>query len=174
MRYVDVRTHTEVDPLRSLTPKDIGALIRDARLESGMTQAELGTKIGASRFWVAEFERGKPRAELGLALKALRALRLTLTIEPRDAVVRREEERNIGRAQVVAAPDIDRSTILNRSTTPMPVDINRATQQPTFLWSNQQLPPLISQDWSLRKTSEHVEPEAPQRQRNQQKRKPRR
>jgi HTH-type transcriptional regulator / antitoxin HipB len=66
---------------KSLSPKNIGAIIRDKRIDNGLSQTELAKKIGASRFWVAEVERGKPRAELGLVLKALRALRLDLKIE---------------------------------------------------------------------------------------------
>ena len=66
---------------KPLSPKDIGALVRQTRVDAGLTQEELAKKIGASRFWVAAFERGKPRAELGLALKALRALELTVTVD---------------------------------------------------------------------------------------------
>ncbi len=63
----------------------IGALVRDTRMAAGLTQTELANRIGASRFWVAEFERGKPSAELGLALKALHALGLAVQIEPTSA-----------------------------------------------------------------------------------------
>ena len=67
--------------MRAQTPKEIGALIRNARLESGITQSELAAKIGASRYWVAGIERGNAGVELGLVLKALRAMGLTFTIE---------------------------------------------------------------------------------------------
>lgn len=63
----------------------IGALVRDTRTAAGLTQTELADRIGASRFWVAEFEKGKPSAELGLALKALHALGLAVQIEPTSA-----------------------------------------------------------------------------------------
>ncbi len=63
----------------------VGALVRQARTAAGLTQTELGQRIGASRFWVAAFEKGKPSAELGLALKALQALGLSVRIEPRTA-----------------------------------------------------------------------------------------
>jgi HTH-type transcriptional regulator/antitoxin HipB len=58
----------------------VGALVREARTTAGLTQTELANRIGASRFWVAEFEKGKPSAELGLALKALNALGLVVRI----------------------------------------------------------------------------------------------
>jgi hypothetical protein len=44
----------------------------------------LGQRIGASRFWVAQFEKGKPSAELGLALRALHALGLKVSVEPHN------------------------------------------------------------------------------------------
>jgi transcriptional regulator with XRE-family HTH domain len=102
------------------TPKDLGALARDARIGAGMTQAQLGEKIGTSRFWVAEFERGKSRAELGLTLKALRALELVLTVEPKDQALRREhDERSTEqRLDRIPQPAVDLSSILSRSTIP--------------------------------------------------------
>lgn len=63
------------------TAKDIGALIRDERKKQNLDQAELAERIGVSRRWVLQVEGGKPRAELGLVLKALDALGLTLSID---------------------------------------------------------------------------------------------
>ena len=63
----------------------VGALVREARTTAGLTQTELANRIGASRFWVAEFEKGKPSAELGLALQALHALGLAMQIQPTGA-----------------------------------------------------------------------------------------
>lgn len=56
------------------TPQDIGALLRESRKKTGLGQAELARRIGVSRQWVVEVERGKPRAEMGLVLRALNAL----------------------------------------------------------------------------------------------------
>lgn len=108
--------------MRSLTPKDLGGLIREARVSAGLTQTDLGEKIGASRYWVAEFERGKAGAELGLTLKALRALKLVLTIEPKETVLRREQENQQSPAETVRIlnqPAVDLSSILARSTIPI-------------------------------------------------------
>ena len=58
------------------TVRDLGAAVRDARLRLGWTQAELATRIGASRQWVISLERGKATAELGVALRAIAALGL--------------------------------------------------------------------------------------------------
>lgn len=60
----------------------VGALVRETREAAGLTQTQLAERIGASRFWVAAFEKGKPGAELGLALKAIQALGLAITVAP--------------------------------------------------------------------------------------------
>lgn len=107
--------------MRSLTPKDIGALAREARIGASLTQAQLGAKIGASRYWVAEFERGNPGAELGLALKALRVLKLVLIIEHRDVMIRREHDAAApNTTTTLQQPVIDLGAILSRSATPAP------------------------------------------------------
>ncbi len=67
-------------PLSSITAAAMGEAVRQARLKAGLSQSALGDRIGASRFWVAQFEQGKPSAELGLALKAVQAVGLSLAI----------------------------------------------------------------------------------------------
>lgn len=64
------------------TARDLGAGVRDARLRSGWTQAELAERIGTSRQWVIALERGKPTAELGRVLKAFAALGVAVDIVP--------------------------------------------------------------------------------------------
>lgn len=61
------------------TPKDIGALIRSARRDRGLDQGALAALVGVSRQWISEIENGKSSAELGLMLRTLNALRVTLT-----------------------------------------------------------------------------------------------
>lgn len=56
------------------TPADLGAVIRDRRKQLKLDQATFAERIGVSRQWVIEIERGHPRAELGLVLRALDAL----------------------------------------------------------------------------------------------------
>jgi HTH-type transcriptional regulator / antitoxin HipB len=63
------------------TPQDIGALIRARRRSLGMSQADLASKLGTSRLWITEIERGKPRASLMLILQALSALGLELSTD---------------------------------------------------------------------------------------------
>jgi HTH-type transcriptional regulator / antitoxin HipB len=63
------------------TPADIGALIKDRRRALGLDQAELAERIGVSRLWVNQVERGKPGAGLGLVLRALAAVGAELATE---------------------------------------------------------------------------------------------
>ncbi|MEM7211066.1 MAG: helix-turn-helix transcriptional regulator [Pseudomonadota bacterium] len=62
------------------TPRDIGALIRDHRKRLKLDQHALAEEIGVSRQWVIEVEKGKPGAELGLVMRALDALGLTINL----------------------------------------------------------------------------------------------
>lgn len=64
--------------------KEIGTFIRDQRKRQKLDQATLASRIGVNRRWVTEVERGKPRAEIDLVLKALAALGLSLSIDPKD------------------------------------------------------------------------------------------
>lgn len=100
------------------TAAAIGALVRDARTAAGISQSELGKRIGVSRFWVAQFEKGKPTAEIGLALRALVALDLDIRIEPRATVEARERSlKGQPRAQRAAAlPRVDLGQIIAKST----------------------------------------------------------
>lgn len=62
--------------MRIKTAGALGELVRDQRKQRGWSQTQLAEKIGASRLWVSQFENGKETVELGLVLKALRALDL--------------------------------------------------------------------------------------------------
>ncbi len=64
------------------TVRELGAAVRAARREQGLTQADLADRIGATRAWVSSFEGGKPSAELGLALRAVAALDLVVDLVP--------------------------------------------------------------------------------------------
>lgn len=62
---------------------DLGSVLRRARKNHGLTQAEAADRIGASRAWVNRVEAGRaPRAELSLLLRYLRAVDLSLFAEP--------------------------------------------------------------------------------------------
>jgi HTH-type transcriptional regulator/antitoxin HipB len=85
------------------TAGDLGVLIRARRRELGLDQQTLATRIGASRLWVIEFEKGKPRAEIGLVLRALMALDLRV-----DVAVENAKMATTSRVSMPPAPpDID-------------------------------------------------------------------
>ncbi len=60
------------------TPVDLGAVIRDRRKQLKLDQAAFAKRIGVSRQWVIEIERGHARAELALVLRALDTLNIQL------------------------------------------------------------------------------------------------
>ncbi|BBB97653.1 MULTISPECIES: helix-turn-helix domain-containing protein [Bradyrhizobium] len=60
------------------TSADLGAIIRGTRKRLKLDQSSLAKRIGVSRQWVIEVERGHARAELGLVLRALDALGIRL------------------------------------------------------------------------------------------------
>ena len=69
--------------MRIRTPREIGLLVRDRRKTTGITQAALAERVGASREWIRQLEAGKAGLELGLTLRALGSL--GLVIDARDA-----------------------------------------------------------------------------------------
>ena len=77
--------------MRIRTPADLGALIRDRRIALGLNQKTLAEKVGASRQWIVDAEKGKPRSEIGLLLRTIAALGIVLnadkegTGQPKDA-----------------------------------------------------------------------------------------
>ncbi|MFE3455920.1 helix-turn-helix domain-containing protein [Nocardiopsis aegyptia] len=58
----------------------LGALVRDARLSQGLSQAALATRAGVARSWLARVEAGHRGAELEPLFRLLAALDLTLTL----------------------------------------------------------------------------------------------
>lgn len=64
--------------MRIRTPADLGALIRDRRTRLGLDQKSLAQKVGVSRQWIVEVEKGKPRAEIGLLLRTIDVLGILL------------------------------------------------------------------------------------------------
>jgi len=65
------------------TPADFGAVIRERRRRAGLNQAALAAKVGVGRQWIVEVERGKPGAPLGLILRTLAALNISLVTDER-------------------------------------------------------------------------------------------
>ena len=85
--------------MRIRTAVDIGALIRDRRIKLGLKQQALADKIGVSRQWLIEVEKGKHRAAIGLVMRTIQALGISLV----TGDISTSEDRK--RAQAI---DIDR------------------------------------------------------------------
>ncbi len=81
--------------------------MREQRQKAGLDQASLARRIGVSRQWVVEVEGGKPRAEIGLVLRALNALDAPLQVDlaPRYAAV-------------ADSPDVDIDYIIEQARKP--------------------------------------------------------
>jgi HTH-type transcriptional regulator/antitoxin HipB len=90
------------------TPIDIGFAIRDRRRRLGLDQEELAQLVGASRKWVVEVEKGKPRAEIGLLLRTLEALGLRLSIDANGAATADKNSR-------ATIPTVDIDRVLDRA-----------------------------------------------------------
>ena len=65
--------------------KEVALLVREARRSAALSQQSLADLIGASRQWVQRLEAGVPGVEIGLALRALRALGLAVDIRASSA-----------------------------------------------------------------------------------------
>lgn len=83
------------------TPTDLGAVIRDHRRRRGLDQHALAKKIGVSRQWVVEVEKGKARAEVRLVLRALDALGVALSIAGADTTGLKSEVPGLDIDQIV-------------------------------------------------------------------------
>jgi HTH-type transcriptional regulator / antitoxin HipB len=79
------RSVTSATAMRIRSPSELGALIRARRRQLGLDQIGLAEKVGVSRQWIIEIEKGKPRAAIGLILRTLNALGIFLDARPPGA-----------------------------------------------------------------------------------------
>ncbi|MDR0959266.1 MAG: helix-turn-helix domain-containing protein [Propionibacteriaceae bacterium] len=71
------------DPPIVRTPRELGDLVRQARLEAGLTQAELAEDAQVGRQWLVGFEAGaKASAPLAMIWRLLDVLDLQVTLAP--------------------------------------------------------------------------------------------
>jgi len=73
MKYVSVRTH-----------RDLGAVIRQARKEQGLTLTQVSGLSGIGVRFLSELERGKSTIQLGKALEVIELLGLKLQVTGLD------------------------------------------------------------------------------------------
>jgi len=67
--------------MRIRTPSELGALIRGHRRRLHLDQKSLAEKVGVSRQWIVDVEKGKPGAPMGLVLRTINALGIALDAE---------------------------------------------------------------------------------------------
>lgn len=66
-------------------PNDLGAAIREARRKRDMNQTDLATRLEVNRESVSRLEKGDPGITLGIVLRALNILGLSLVLEDESA-----------------------------------------------------------------------------------------
>jgi len=90
------------------TPVELGAAIRDRRRKLHLGQRDLAEKVGVSRQWIIEVEKGKPGAEVGLIFRTLAALGIAL----------RAADEKVAPAKGAAADIVDLDAIIARARRP--------------------------------------------------------
>jgi HTH-type transcriptional regulator / antitoxin HipB len=65
------------------TEKQLGAILRRARKQAGLTQSDLGSHIHLRQGTVSRLEAGEPAVQMHTLMQALAALDLELVIRPR-------------------------------------------------------------------------------------------
>ncbi len=63
--------------------KTLGAMIKAARLERGMSQAELSQRLGVSRHTVIALEKGEPKVSVGSVFEAATIVGIPLLADNR-------------------------------------------------------------------------------------------
>jgi len=67
---------------RTLTPAEIGDIVRTTRKAAGLRQDELAGAAGVGLRFIVDLEAGKPTAQIGKTLQVLAALGCSLDITP--------------------------------------------------------------------------------------------
>jgi HTH-type transcriptional regulator/antitoxin HipB len=66
------------------TEKQLGAIMRRIRKQSGLTQGSLGERIHLRQGTISRLEAGEPAVQLHTVMEALSALGLEIVIRPRS------------------------------------------------------------------------------------------
>lgn len=66
------------------SPESLGKVLRQYRKQSSLTQKQAGDKFNLTQKTVSNIESGKAGVELGTLFKIMAALRLHMTLEPRE------------------------------------------------------------------------------------------
>lgn len=90
--------------MRVHTPNEFARAAKQQRQRLGWTQSELAARIGVTRQWVIALERGSPRLELGLTLRALTTLGLGVDLAMPPAQTEHTGIPAVERGSRVSAP----------------------------------------------------------------------
>jgi len=105
--------------MSTMSPEQVGAAIRAARIDQNWSQAELAGFAGVSREWVCKAESGAPRLEFDKVLVAFRALGFNI-LAPNG--------RAIADVDVTARPATSRRRVSARSRTQALAEIEKGQQ----------------------------------------------
>jgi HTH-type transcriptional regulator / antitoxin HipB len=65
----------------SLTPEQLGQIVKKTRKEMGVRQADLALTSGTGLRFIGDLENGKPTCQIGKVLKVLQTLGIRIAIE---------------------------------------------------------------------------------------------
>jgi y4mF family transcriptional regulator len=68
--------------MKIATTQQLGAAIRARRKELSVTQKDLAMTCGTGLRFIVDLEKGKPTCHIGKALEVVRALGLSVDLEP--------------------------------------------------------------------------------------------
>ncbi len=66
----------------SLTPEQLGKIVRRTRKEMGVTQADLALTSGTGLRFIGELENGKATCQIGKVLRVMQTLGIRLEVIP--------------------------------------------------------------------------------------------
>ena len=69
----------------SLTPEDLGRLVKKERKAMGLTHAELALTSATGKRIISDLENGKPTCQIGKTLTVLKTLGIRLTMSSRHS-----------------------------------------------------------------------------------------
>lgn len=73
---------------RTLTPAEIGEIVRSTRKAAGLRQDQLAGAAGVGLRFIVDLEAGKPTAQIGKALQVMQALGCAIEITPPRAATK--------------------------------------------------------------------------------------
>ncbi|TYO99402.1 Xre family transcriptional regulator [Geothermobacter ehrlichii] len=75
-----------------ISPESLGAALREARRQQGLSQTEAGRPVGLDQPTVSRVEQGSPGTRLDTLFRLLAALDLELVLQPRQPAANSSEE----------------------------------------------------------------------------------